>query len=175
MAMAITPPTFGGLEARIHSARRTVGHYIRLRRISTRGCPTIRTRTSVKPDRHSDWWVIGSLSGTVLSSGSRSTYGSVQCKMTSARHRTGIRRDRSDPFLRFRTGNCFNPAERFESPWGELPRETYDLPLPDSGSWWVCGPFWNRGDRAMEADLAAETDFDPEATFDGMHDEESLG
>ena len=77
------------------------------------------------------------------------------------------------PFFEMPDWQLLQPAERFESPWGELPSGTYDLPLPDSGSWWVCGPFWNRDDRAMEADLDAETYFDPNATFDGMHDEES--
>ena len=77
------------------------------------------------------------------------------------------------PFFKMPDWEHLQPAERFEPPWGELPRGTYDLPLPDSGSWWVCGPFWNREDRAMEADLDAEIDFDPEATFDGMHDEDS--
>lgn len=77
------------------------------------------------------------------------------------------------PFFEMPDWERLQPAERFESPWGELPKGTHDLPLPDTGSWWVCGPFWNREERAMEANLEAETDFDPEATFDGMHDEQS--
>ena len=77
------------------------------------------------------------------------------------------------PFFQMPDWQLLQPAERFEPPWGELPRGTYDLPLPDSGSWWLCGPFWNREERTMEANLDAETDFDPEATFDGTHAEES--
>ena len=77
------------------------------------------------------------------------------------------------PFFEMPDWELLQPAERFESPWGELPRGTYDLPLPDSGSWWVCGPFWNRDDRAMELDLQPETNFDPQVTFYGLHDEES--
>ena len=77
------------------------------------------------------------------------------------------------PFFEMPDWPLLQPAERFEPPWGELPKGTCDLPLPDSGSWWVCGPFWNRGNRAMEADLPAETEFDPEAALDGGHDEDS--
>ena len=77
------------------------------------------------------------------------------------------------PFFEMPDWQLLQPAERFGPPWGELPKGTYDLPLPDSGGWWVCGPFWNGEDRAMEADLDAEIDFAPEATFDGMHDEDS--
>jgi len=77
------------------------------------------------------------------------------------------------PFFEMPDWPLLQPAQRFESPWGELPRGTFDLDLPDSGSWWLCGPFWNREDRAMDADLEAETEFDAEATHDGKHEEDS--
>ena len=54
-------------------------------------------------------------------------------------------------------------------PGAELPRGACDLPLPDSGSWWCCGPFYNRGTDAMSMDLPPETEFDPKATYDGLH------
>ena len=77
------------------------------------------------------------------------------------------------PFFEMPDWPLLQPAQRFEPPWGKLPRGTCDLHPPDSGSWWLCGPFWNRGEGAMEADLDAETRFDATATFDGMHEEES--
>jgi len=55
----------------------------------------------------------------------------------------------------------------------EMPRGTYDLPLPDSGEWWLCGPFENASGQAMDAVLPAEQTFDPEAELDGLHQEDS--
>ena len=63
------------------------------------------------------------------------------------------------------------PAERH--PGVELPRGTYDLPLPSGGEWWLCGPFGNQHNRAMESELPAESEFEPDATYDGMHEEGS--
>ena len=37
-------------------------------------------------------------------------------------------------------------------PGVELPRGTYDLPLPTGGEWWLCGPFGNQLNRAMETE-----------------------
>jgi hypothetical protein len=50
-----------------------------------------------------------------------------------------------------------------------FPRGTYDEPLPDSGSWLLCGPFDNREGQAMETALPPETEFEPTATYDGLH------
>jgi len=55
-----------------------------------------------------------------------------------------------------------------------IPRGAYDLPLPDSGSWWLCGPFGNQDGRAMAADLPPEREpFAADACFDGVHEEGS--
>lgn len=50
-----------------------------------------------------------------------------------------------------------------------FPAGTYDLPLPDCGAWWLCGPFANDGDRAMTGALPAEQSFDPSAVFETEH------
>ena len=58
-------------------------------------------------------------------------------------------------------------------PGTELPGGTCDLPLPDTGSWWICGPFGNAGNGAMKAALPAESERDTGATCDAMHEEGS--
>lgn len=77
------------------------------------------------------------------------------------------------PFFEMPDWPMLQPAQRFESPWGELPRGTCDLDLPDSGAWWLCGPFRNQEDRAMASNLEAETRFDANATFDAAHEEDA--
>ena len=59
------------------------------------------------------------------------------------------------------------PARRL--PGVDLRAGTCDLPLPASGTWWLCGPFGNQGETAMAAPLAAESTFDAGATHDGRH------
>jgi len=54
-----------------------------------------------------------------------------------------------------------------------LPRGICDLPLPDSGDWWLCGPFGNQQNAAMREILPPETDFAPDAVYDGRHEEGS--
>lgn len=56
-------------------------------------------------------------------------------------------------------------------PGVDLPRGSHDMPVPDSGSWWLCGPFGNDQGQAMKNILPAESEFQPEATFDGLHNE----
>ena len=51
-----------------------------------------------------------------------------------------------------------------------LPKGSYDLPLPSNGEWWLCGPFGNSNNCAIETDLPVELEFDPETTYDGMHE-----
>lgn len=58
-------------------------------------------------------------------------------------------------------------------PGVELPRGTYDLPIPTTGSWWLNGPYGNEGNRAMTTTLPAETEFQSTARYDGMHEEGS--
>ncbi len=58
-------------------------------------------------------------------------------------------------------------------PGSELPRGTYDLPLADSGEWWLCGPFANKDNQAMKSVLPAESELNPEATYDGLHEPDS--
>jgi hypothetical protein len=49
-----------------------------------------------------------------------------------------------------------------------------DLPLPDSGSWMVCGPFANVTGQAMTNILPAEEPtFDPHAVYDARHEDGS--
>ncbi len=55
-------------------------------------------------------------------------------------------------------------------PGVELPRDRCDLPLPDTGEWWLCGPFGNQENRAMRETLPCEVEFHPEATYPGGHD-----
>jgi Protein of unknown function (DUF2961) len=52
-----------------------------------------------------------------------------------------------------------------------LPRGAYDEPLPDSGSWMLCGPFALQEGAATE--LPPEAAFDPGASYDGGHAEGS--
>ena len=68
----------------------------------------------------------------------------------------------------YRQGNVFSRVSR-----EAFPRGTYDISLPDSGSWWLCGPFGNRGNRAMSALLPPETELLPAADYDGLHEEGS--
>ena len=58
-------------------------------------------------------------------------------------------------------------------PGVELPRGTHDLALPESGEWWLCGPFANHDGQAMAATLPPETAFEPDASYDGLHGAES--
>lgn len=65
------------------------------------------------------------------------------------------------------------PAPPKWYPGVELPRGTCDRELESTGEWWCCGPFDNSGGRAMNAVLLPELAFDPAATFDGGHSEQS--
>ena len=58
-------------------------------------------------------------------------------------------------------------------PGVELPRGTHDLALPESGEWWLCGPFANHDGQAMATTLPPETAFEPDASYDGLHGAES--
>ena len=58
-------------------------------------------------------------------------------------------------------------------PGAALPRGAHDLAPPESGTWWLCGPFANHNGQAMRATLPPETLFRPEASYDGLHGEES--
>lgn len=55
----------------------------------------------------------------------------------------------------------------------ELIRDTCDLPLPKHGQWWLCGPFGNADDVAMQNTLTLETEFNSEAEYNGRHEEGS--
>lgn len=55
----------------------------------------------------------------------------------------------------------------------EMPRGSHDRPLPESGEWWLCGPFSNHDSQAMTQALPAEGTFEPDAVLDGMHEEGS--
>lgn len=76
------------------------------------------------------------------------------------------------PFARMPDWPDLEPWER-EKPCRDIPRGTYDLPLPEAGSWWLCGPFADDRGQAMKAALAPETAFDPAADYDGLHGPES--
>lgn len=54
-----------------------------------------------------------------------------------------------------------------------LPRGTCDLPLPDSGRWWLCGPFGNADGRAWSREHPAEMHSEPGAVCDALHEEGS--
>jgi hypothetical protein len=58
-------------------------------------------------------------------------------------------------------------------PGVELKRGDCDLSLPESGVWWLCGPFGNAKDRGIKATLEAEIRFDAEEIFEGNHEAES--
>lgn len=55
------------------------------------------------------------------------------------------------------------------SPVVTLPRGSCDLPLPDSGTWWLCGPF-GLTPNTMTETLPPEKAFAPDAVFDGQHE-----
>ena len=59
-------------------------------------------------------------------------------------------------------------------PGTELPAGTCDLPLPGSDEWWLCGPFGNEDNAAMQTTLSAEMEVQPEQIFAGVHEEGSL-
>jgi hypothetical protein len=54
-------------------------------------------------------------------------------------------------------------------PGTALSAQEIDLPLPDSGSWWLCGPFDNQSNQAMATQLPAETESPSQKTYDGLH------
>ncbi len=58
-------------------------------------------------------------------------------------------------------------------PGVELRHGECDVPLPESGAWWLCGPFGNPDGAAMGQTLEAETEFDQGQTFDGGHEPDS--
>ena len=60
-----------------------------------------------------------------------------------------------------------------KKPGVELPRGSYDLQLPTDGHWWLCGPFGTQGGDSMKSFLPPELEFNPESTYDGMHDKDS--
>jgi hypothetical protein len=57
------------------------------------------------------------------------------------------------------------PSESTRLPGQDLPKGTCDLPLPDCGTWWLCGPFDNTNDRSLENTLEAERSFSPNAQY----------
>ena len=65
-------------------------------------------------------------------------------------------------------------ASKLLSP--SLPRGTYDLPIPNTGEWWICGPFNNKNNKAMKSTLKPETEVEVmyNQVYDGMHEEGSL-
>ncbi len=58
-------------------------------------------------------------------------------------------------------------------PGVELRRGVHDLALPQSGEWWLCGPFANHDGQAMARTLPPEREFAAEASYDGLHAAES--
>jgi len=58
-------------------------------------------------------------------------------------------------------------------PGAELRLSECGLELPWSGAWWLCGPFGNKDDCALRAELPAEVAFDPAARHDAMHEQGS--
>ena len=58
-------------------------------------------------------------------------------------------------------------------PGTKLPKGSCDLPIPETGEWWLCGPFYNKDNRAMCRVLPAELEFQPDRIYDGMHEESS--
>ena len=58
-------------------------------------------------------------------------------------------------------------------PGVELRRGVHDLALPQSGEWWLCGPFANHDGQAMARTLAPEGEFAADASYDGLHGAES--
>ncbi len=50
-------------------------------------------------------------------------------------------------------------------PGHNLPRGTCDLPLPENGQWWLCGPFDGEKGKAIEKTLPAESQFNPKAAY----------
>ena len=58
-------------------------------------------------------------------------------------------------------------------PGVELRRGVHDLALPQSGEWWLCGPFANHDGQAMARTLAPESVFNADASYDGLHAAES--
>lgn len=67
---------------------------------------------------------------------------------------------------------CELPPWEQIMPGTELPRGTCDLPLPESGHWWLCGPFGQPA-KAMANDLPAELEFEPDKSYDGGHEGDS--
>lgn len=58
-------------------------------------------------------------------------------------------------------------------PGSDLPAGSHDLPLPDCGTWQVCGPFDLQDGAAMRGILAPESAYDANQTYDGNHPEDS--
>jgi len=54
-----------------------------------------------------------------------------------------------------------------------IPRGTCDLPVPETGTWWLCGPFYNAGERAMNTTLPPEETFDADSVYEANHEEDS--
>lgn len=81
------------------------------------------------------------------------------------------------PFFELPT---FDKLSYVQKHWSEdvkdklMPKGAYDLPLPECGEWWLCGPFGNQDNLAMETTLPAEAECDPTAKLDGLHEEGSL-
>lgn len=65
------------------------------------------------------------------------------------------------------------PASRQRMPGTDLPVGACDLPLPDHGAWWLCGPFSNCDEQAMRQTLAPERERNTRARYDGLHPEGS--
>jgi hypothetical protein len=66
----------------------------------------------------------------------------------------------------------FNIPTQYEKliPGSDLPKGSGDIKLPDTGSWWLCGPFDNVNGQAMAKELLPEMKFDSEAAYDGLHE-----
>lgn len=72
------------------------------------------------------------------------------------------------PYIMQAPFNVFNQRQELS-----MPRGTHDLPIPGSGSWFLCGPFGNQDDCGMKQTLDAENDDDYGADYDGLHEEKS--
>ena len=103
-ARASSRPTCAASAARTRSARATAARCIRRRRTIMRRCPTMCTRTWVRPARRSGWSATAFSRRTGCRSASRCRCGSAAWPTISARRSTGTRRGRCGPFSACRTG-----------------------------------------------------------------------
>ena len=165
-ARANTPSSCAASAARTPSAPAMAARSTRPKRTTTPPCPTTCMKTSATPAPPSAWSATASSRRDTLPfrQSVQMRFGCMANDICSTAY--WYQQQPVRPFFTM-------PDWAQLLPGVELPHGVHDLALPETGEWWLCGPFANHGGQAFQTTLPPETAFQPDAGYDGLHGDES--